>query len=161
MIGRLIQWMHTRKSGKVPKLHDMEVDDYLYDCVTVMPEALQEEFVRVSGDLSYWSRRYSLAHRAKLLAEVRRKQVIAEQYFAIKERLIKETGKGTAKDVEYAIELDERVQESKAAEIEADFEKEQIKGTLDAIRSKRDMLVSVGAQIRAEMAQDPFIKKNG
>lgn len=141
------------------QLYDEDIDEFLYDCVQVEPMALQEEFVRVSSDLAYWSAKYSLAYKQKLLSEVRRKQITARQYFAIKEQLIKDIGKAIQKDVDHKLELDEEVQKAKAEEIEAEFEKERLKGILNAITSKRDMLISVGAQIRAEMAQDPFINK--
>ena len=44
--------------------------------------------------------------------------------------------------------------------IDAEVEKNECFGRLDAIRSKRDMIVSLGAQIRAEMQADPTVREH-
>jgi len=38
-------------------------------------------------------------------------------------------------------------------------EKIRLYGVIDAVRTKRDMLISIGAQVRAEMESDPSIRE--
>jgi hypothetical protein len=50
-------------------------------------------------------------------------------------------------------------QQARAKEVAADAERVRLYGVLDALRSKRDMLISLGAHIRAEMQHDPMIRE--
>ncbi len=139
-------------------LNGIEIDAYLLDCVTLLPEALQEEFTRVSADTAYWSRRYSDAHKGYLQAKVKAKRMRALVYIDQRETLLSNNVKVTEALIEAKVECDERVQEADDALIVAEVERAEMDGAMEAVRAKKDMLVSIGAHVRAEMARDPMLR---
>lgn len=161
-------------------IEGIEVEPYLLDCVTIEPLQIQEEFVRVPRDLAYWNQRYSTANermltakheweRAKASAELRiRTQgedaVAAEAVDTPPDAKPKPT-KGRARGGGYSeaavaarVVLDDTVYDARVEYIRCEVEKVHLAGVLDAVRSKRDAVVSIGAHIRAEMQGDPSIR---
>ena len=53
---------------------------------------------------------------------------------------------------------DPKYVEAKRNEVYLEAETKRLVGMVDAVRTKRDMLVSLGAHIRAEMEHEPLIK---
>ncbi len=141
----------------MPKINDLEVDDYLYRCVTLDRVHLMEEFTRVSSDMAYWSRNYALAHREYLRSKLLLTRARALAYAEARALLVAQYGKATQKDIDASVASHDRVQEAEAAMVEAEFNRECLKGNVEAVRSKRDMLITVGAHIRAEMSGSPRI----
>jgi len=138
---------------------------YLKDCVRIEPLALEEEFVRMPADLAYWNERYAKAVRAHLIGkiEVDRARAWARQALRIKLTNPENAhmlggGKVTEALLESFIALDPTVKEVETNEIEAESKKIRLHGIIEAIRTKRDMLISLGANMRAEMQNDPMIK---
>jgi hypothetical protein len=145
--------------GKTKHLHDMTLDAYLHDCVTLVPEALQEEFTRVSPDMAYWSRKYSEAHKNFLQAKVAAKRMRALVYIDQREALLSGNVKVTEALIEAKVETDIRVQEADDRLIVAEVERAEADGAMEAVRAKKDMLISIGAHVRAEMGYDPVIRE--
>jgi hypothetical protein len=61
--------------------------------------------------------------------------------------------------VESAVEMDQRNFDAKMRAIEAEVDEKRLRGVLDAVRTKRDMLISLGAHVRIEMEHDPVIRE--
>lgn len=141
------------------KLHDVEVDDYLYRSVTIVPEALQEEYVRLPADLAYWNKRYADAYEEVAKAKVGLSRLEALLRIHHRNELVADNAKVTESMVDAAVSGDERFQRAQDDLIAADVRRVTMQGNVDAVRAKREMIVSVGAQIRAEMAGDPTIRK--
>lgn len=135
--------------------------NYLRECVRIEPMALEEEFVRVPADLAYWNEEYSKIYQFWLERKMIREQVQAMVQTECREHLeiTKKGGKPTVGEVENEMILDTRYQQAKSKEIQAESEKVRLAGVLDALRSKRDMLISLGAHMRAEMQNDPMIRR--
>ncbi len=140
------------------RLNDLEVDDYLAKGVEIDPLSLQEEYIRLPADLGYWSMKYANAFRVYSYARLRRKRLEALLSIEHRERLADDGKRATEGMVSVAVETDPRFAEALAGEVEAEVEKVRLWGVLDAIRAKKDMLVSFGAQLRAEMDSDPTIR---
>jgi len=161
-------------------IEGIEVEPYLLDCVTIEPLMIQEEFVRVPRDLAYWNQRYSDAYerlltakheweRTKATAELRIRAV-NEDAMAVEAETTPDDAKpkpakGRARGgglteaaVAARLLLDDAVYAARVAYIAAEAEKNHLAGVLDAVRSKRDAVVSIGAHIRAEMQGDPAIR---
>lgn len=138
-----------------------EQDDaqYLRECVTVNQLDLNGEFVRVSADLAFCNARYAEAvedlGRAKLRAEFNE----ARLYEEVRTAFLSEGTKPTEKMVESAIRQKEDYMASQEALIEAEGKKLRWYGLVDAVRTKRDSLISLGAQQRAEMSHDPVLRE--
>lgn len=123
-------------------------DSYFKESVDITPEAIQEEFIRVPADMAYWGAKYAEASRAYLIAEQAVKECKARLRLAIRETA---TTKLTVDDVDARVEGSAEYQTTKMAEIEAEAAKLAAKARLDAVIAKRDMVMSLGAHIRAEM----------
>jgi hypothetical protein len=146
------------KGPEKAKLHDLEVDAYLAECVTIYPEAVSEEMTRVPSDLAYWGERFAVALRAYLTAKLDEKRTHARVRILVREGLAQQ-GKVTEGMVDAATDAHPEVEKASLDTIEAEVEKVRLYGVVDAIRSKRDMLQSIGAQVRAEMQHDPMTRK--
>ena len=53
---------------------------------------------------------------------------------------------------------DDSYQETALALVEADVDRQRCRGIVDAISTKKDMLQSLGAKLRAEMGSDPMVR---
>lgn len=141
------------------KIHDMEVDLYLKDCVTIAPEAIQEEFVRVPADIAYWGELYANALRAWKIAKLTSEKMIAMLNIEHRERLIEGgVAKPTVDAVKSAVVQDDRYEVTKLAEIEAEAAHASLRSRCQAIAAKKDMVQSLGAQLRVEMGHDPTVR---
>lgn len=128
------------------------------DAVQIEPLAMQEEFVRIPADLSHWNAKYTEALKAFLLAKARAEEIWARVWLTTREALLAD-GKATEKLIEAKAQGDEDYQKAHLALIEAEVEKARVMGVVDAIRAKKEMLISLGATIRAEMEGDPLLKR--
>jgi hypothetical protein len=136
-----------------------DVDDYLRDCVRIEPMAIQEEFVRMPADYAFWNERYRTALEAHLLAEAERERVWAGLFIIESQKANPATGKPAS--IEYAkaaVEGSNAYREVVADAIRAQAERERVRGILEALRTKRDSLVSLGAMVRQEMQHDPTVR---
>jgi hypothetical protein len=139
----------------------MEHDDphtALMDAVKIEPLALQEEFVRLPSDLAYWNARYADAQRTFLVRKLELDQLNARLRIELRERLLVTESKVTESMVDSRVELDDRYGNARLAMVEAEADKMHKYGAVDALRAKRDMLVSLGAHVRAEMQHDPQLR---
>lgn len=136
-----------------------ENDSYLRDCLRINPEDIQAEFIRIPGDLAYWNAQYSQAIRAHLHAKLDEKLLEANLEPVVRQALRDAGAKITEAMVKAGIESHDDYVAAQRKTIEADVWKSECYGRLDAIRSKKEMLVSLGAHLRMEMAADPLIRE--
>lgn len=134
--------------------------EYLKQSVEIIPEAIQEEFVRVPVDLAYWGERYAEAVKEFLTAEHERKTLYATLRLQVRELAASKGEKLTEKDCDAWVEQTPKFQQAKLAEIEAEAAKIAAKARLDAVTAKRDMCMSLGAHIRAEMSPGHLNRRN-
>lgn len=119
----------------------------------VVPEAIQEEFARLPSDMAFWNARYAEAYRRWLEAKQERETMHGRRYQELRDQLLAagHAERGIVADTERSLEIDDVLAVAVAAEIDAEVRKVRLWGVLDALRTKRDMLVSLGAHMRAEM----------
>lgn len=134
-------------------------EEYLAECLKIEPEAIQEEFVRLPGDLAYWNQQYSEALDTALKAKHNRKAVRGRRALEIRTELLEDGHKVTEGIIEASTDSDPDYVAACNAEAEAEAEKARIYGILDSVRAKKEMLVSLGAQLRQEMEHDPTIRE--
>lgn len=136
-------------------------DAYYDECVAVNAQDLQGEYVRVAADLAYWNERFADVYAYWLERKEVTEQVSSRRFEILKVELeIEKVGGGrvTLAEVESALRVDEDVIQAKSKQHSAEAEKVRLAGRLDAIRTKRDMIVSLGAHIRAELEGDPMLR---
>jgi hypothetical protein len=141
--------------AKPTKSGESSFDEKLIRSATqIEPIAINEEFVRLPGDLAYWNGVYADAVRnlldAQRLSDAGEAR-IREGYRA------KVTEKVTEKYLDSCVAMDADFAKLREAEDDAEANKARAAGIVDAIRAKREMLVSLGAHMRAEMQPGPTI----
>lgn len=144
-----------------PVLVPVPADDpekYFLECTQIVPEAIHEEYVRLPADLAFWNARYADAQQAYLDSKAELDILERELYMVVREDLEASGGKVTEKMVDSAMALSEVWKDARRALAKAEGEKHRLFGKLDAVRAKRDMLISLGAHLRAEMQGDPRLR---
>lgn len=140
-------------------LQDLEVEDYLKDCVVMDPLFIQEEYVRLPADLAYWNQKYADALRAHLRAKIDLDRIEAQVYLEKREVGYASGGKTTEATVAAQVACDARVLAAREVAVMAEAEKARLHGVVNAVSAKKDMLVSLGAHVRQEMDGDPTIRE--
>lgn len=136
-----------------------DLHEYLRQSVRIDPIALEEEYVRLPADIAFWNERYAAVYRLYLERRLIARQVEAELSREHREYLTAANkGRVTVGEVEHEVVLDPSYQRAKASEAEAEAEVKRLYGILDALRTKRDMLISLGATIRQEKQNDPVLR---
>lgn len=145
-----------KKGTKQDDLDELDAQtEELRAAVNIDPLFLKEEFVRIPGDLAYWNSQFAKAHREFLLAKLRANEIASTQRIILRADNVR---KLTVDDMNSLVDEDIDVRTARADLVEKEYERERIKGIVDAIRTKRDMVVSLGAHIRIEMGGDPMIR---
>jgi hypothetical protein len=142
------------KRGQLP-----DEDEYLLECLKIEPLALSEEFIRLPGDFAYWAGKYATATEDYLKAKAGCEHEYARLYLLAGQKVNPASGKPyTVEALKSLVEVEDDYQAAHLAEIEAEVTLTKAKNTLEAIRTKRDMAVQLGAQVRQEMQADPLTR---
>ena len=128
--------------------------------VAINPVDIQSEFIRVAADLARWNEKFADATRVFRLAEYRLDTIEAHVYLHVRQIAEADGDRISEGTIRARINIDGRVKEGKETLIEAEAELLSIKGTVQALITKRDMLISLGAHLREEMKGDPSIRSN-
>jgi len=134
---------------------------YIEAAVTVNDSDISGEYMRVPGDLAYFVKKYAEAEYAYLAA----KAEVDRQKGGAYER----ARKSLEEDPDIKKAPTEKMVEARAANdtllmgaLEdlafASSQRKLYDGYVDAVKSKRDMLISLGAHMRKEREADPVIR---
>lgn len=127
------------------------------DSTEIVETNLQGEFVRVGGDLAYYNGRYSDALEMYLKAKHNLKFVAAVSRKRLREEAQAKGTKLTEGALEDLVEVDPAMVACREELIAAEVLKSRVGGIIEAVVTKRDMLVSLGAHVREEMRGQPSI----
>ena len=125
---------------------------------TIEPLQIAEEYVRMPGDLAYWNGQYADAQEGYLRAKLRREEGEARTRLRVRGEAELEGKRVTESHVDALVSTDPDYLAVSEQEIAAEVLKVKVIGVVDAIRAKRDMLISLGAHLRME--QDPQVNKD-
>lgn len=140
--------------------HADDEASYLKESVGITPEAISEEFIRTPSDMAYWGERYAESVTRALRAYHDRKRAYAEALLTVKGLAKANNEKLTEADAAAKAEVDPSYQAAVVEEAEAEGAKAAAKTRFDAVVAKKDMIVSIGATQRAEMAPHQLRKNN-
>jgi len=136
----------------------IEFDEaFARECVKLEAENLQGEFVKYTSDLAYWGALLANAKQMESLAKLTKDTTAAELDSTAREVLLTDK-KPTEGAVSAWVTKHPAMQEAEKGVIQTTFEVDRIRAVWEALRSKRDMLVGLGAQQRAEMQHEPSVK---
>jgi hypothetical protein len=134
-------------------------EEFLNRCVEIDPLQLQEEYIRLPGDTAFWNARYAEAYRRWLEVKIERDVTLAEAAQEARAVLKDRGAKATVAEVEEQQALDVDVIRVRKLEAQLEADKVRLNGVMDALRAKREMLISLGAHIRLEMGNDPSVRQ--
>lgn len=143
------------------KKRKQEVDDdieFLERVVSIDVTQITEHFISVPAELAYFNERYAETVRGQLEAKSACDNARATAYCTIKTEYEEEGKKITEAALSAQIELDPAYTEAKIAFVDAETKKQQARGRVEAVHAKKDMLISLGAHLRAELS-DPMVKR--
>jgi len=135
--------------------------------VSINPDGIQEEYVQLPPTLHRWLTERTEAIKLVRLAELDLEVVEARvKGRARKDRLeeIEAAGKDaklkplTEDQTNDAMVLDDEYQAARRKVIEAGERKDRSQAMVDAVHAKREMLVSLGADLRLRFENDPSIR---
>lgn len=125
----------------------------------VDPDRLNDHFAKVASELASLTGNFAKALGRQLRAEAARKRLFAELFLEFKSTLL-ENGKSPSEEVaKQKVILDPRYQDAIEMEIDAEVSRARWWGLCDAMRTKRDAIVSLGAQVRSELEGEPSLRR--
>ncbi len=130
---------------------------YAVRCVHIDVD-LDGEFRRVAGDLYYWATEAAAAEEQVYIAKTNAARAYADSVLRARVRLEGEGRRPTEKILDAEAEADEAVAHEQSRYAAALRRRAELRGLVDAIIAKRDMLISLGATERAQMTMDPTIR---
>ena len=136
-----------------------ELMQRLREAVKIEPMAIEEEFIRMPADLAYWGEQYAQATNAHLQQKASFARLEAKLRRAARQKLIDAGVKPTESQVEAEVVGSIEHEEGLDALNDAETHALRLKGVVEAIRTKRDMLIQIGAHLRAEMERDPMVRE--
>lgn len=141
------------------KIHDLDVDDYLYRSVSVDDLILDDELTMVSSDLAYWNTRYSEALEKHLMAKFDLKKTRAKLYIECRVRIEGRGEKATVAGIDAELDQEMDLEFAEIEAIEAEAERARLRGIADAVSAKKDVLQTKAAKLRKEMEYDIVVKQ--
>lgn len=132
-------------------------ESYARESVSLDQTNLQGEFVKYTADLAFWGAKLASAKQMESLAKLKKETTSADLDAQGREALSGDK-KPTEAMVSAWVVRHPAMQEAEKEYITATYEMDRVKAIHDALRAKRDMLVGLGAQQRAEMQHEPSIK---
>jgi len=146
------------------EINGEEFDDFLVECVCIDPDNLNAEYERVPADMAYWSRQHANAEHEYLAAKANIKRAEGSAYERAMQALNDDYDAGalpkkpTEKMVDARASLDAAVEDAYDRLAKAARWRKEVEGYVEAISAKRDMLVSLGADLRKERETEPYIR---
>jgi len=135
-----------------------EMDAYMRACVAIDPTRVQDEFVRIPADLAFWSARSDDAMDAYLRAKDALEKAEATAELAIRTTAANVGEKVTESVVRARVLVHPLYRDAIEKEITAETAKNRMRSIVAVIMTKKEMLISVGAHVRAEMQAHPAIR---
>ena len=120
---------------------------------------LDNEFARLPGRLARANELYATALKKALLGKANRDRAYAAAYIRLRDEAEEEGEKLTEATLKAQIEADDEYRDAVDEWVVAEGEKAQAWGVCEAIRAKKDGLVNIGANMRAEMSGDPSLRE--
>lgn len=113
---------------------------------------LQTEFVRLPGELARQNEEVADCMRVYLQCKRNKEALHSALYLRFRESHSSETKRVTEAFVEALIDNDPLYAKACGDLIEAEVDLKRAQGRAEALRAKKDALVSIGAHMRAEMS---------
>lgn len=132
-----------------------EDDEIKRELFTVEPLVIEEHYTRLPGEMARANELYAQKLRAFLRAKRNESRTYARRFLQIK---AESEVKMTEAERKFRVETDKEYETAVMLRIDAEVERARYFGYLEALRAKKDSIISLGAQLRAEMGGAPKIR---
>lgn len=139
---------------------DFDAKQFLHDAVNIDDLLLDQEFVKLPGQLAHYTASYSEAVRDYLMAKLNVETTRARAHLQLRAESELGNRKMTVADLDALVSTDQDYIAAAMDLIEADVARQKLRGVVDAVTAKKDMLQSLGAKLRAEMQGDPMVRND-
>ena len=126
--------------------------EYLNICVGVDHSSLSDEYMRLPADYAFWNEKYAAVYAEYLQRKSMSEQTKSRRRMELREVLVASGEKVSEARLDSEVSQDEEYIAARFAEIDIEAKMKYLHGILDVLRTKRDMLISLGAHQRAEMS---------
>ena len=154
---RMEQWDNTEMFDPIEQPQEsLNVDEAdVLSAVSVDANDIENDMVKLSAQLARFNYLLTQALRASLTAKMNLEIGEARMHLMHRASLEQLGHKTTEKLLESLVRDDPNYTILREALIVADVERERLRGITSAIMAKREMLVTIGNRINAELRADP------
>lgn len=128
------------------------------EAVAIEPVDISGEFARIASLLATYNEEYSKALSEHLRHKAAREREYSRAYLKYRTEGLELQEKITEGVIKARVVLDKGYILANERAAAAEVEKVRLSGVLDALSTKRDALISLGAHLRAEMGGSPVIR---
>lgn len=146
-------------SNVTQMLRDLDVEEFLVESVEVDPMLIQDHYTTIASQFAYWSHQYALADKNMKLAKMEEERCHATSAIRHRQVMLDAGLKVTEAQVEAKVVTDPEMIDLAKERIEAEFQRERLRGVVNALSIKNQSLMSLGAHVRKEMEGDPLVRK--
>lgn len=131
---------------------ESENDSDVKRAVRIQPTAIQEEYANLPAMIHRWLTLLAHAEEQHLLAKLDLKEWEAKERLKIREVAeLKGTKPPTVDAIDAHIEAHEKYRQLSMAIIKTEHDRDEVFATVEALRAKKEMLISLGATMRQEI----------
>lgn len=124
----------------------------------IEPTDIQGEFARIASLIATYNEEYAKALKEHLTRKASRDRVHASRYLAHRAKMLADGEKVTEGVLKARVLTDKEFVLALERAAVAEVEKVRLGGVLDALSTKRDALISLGAHLRTEMHGNPRLR---
>lgn len=136
-----------------------ELETFAEESFEIDPVDLNREFCELAPRLAFWNAQLAEATKKSMIAKAEWDAEAARKLLESREEArLDPKSKVTVDEINAKVLLDDEVSDAHAVWIEAEAERVRLRGVVEAVLCKRDMLQSLGAKLRAEMQGDPVLR---
>lgn len=136
-------------------------EEFVQQCVELEAEHLDEEMASFSGNYAYWTQQYADACRTYELRRRAYDLAHAARLLEVRESARADGTKMTVDEVNAMTLLAENVNDAHVAMVAADATRIRLRGIVESLGHKKDLMQSLGAKARIEMQYDPAVRRHG
>jgi hypothetical protein len=131
---------------------------FLEESVNIDDLLLDQEFIKLPAQLAYYTAQYADSVRSYLMSKLTVETSRARAHLRLKAEAELGAKKLTVADLDAMTSIDPDYIDAAMELIETDVQRQKLRGIVEAVTAKKDMLQSLGAKLRAEMQGDPMVR---
>lgn len=134
-------------------------DEFLRRCTKINPHDLNREYMEMPAQLAFWNARAAEAYEEAAISKVEYEREWARAFLEARETGEGKRGQAPIDECRAKADLSDEVHDAHIVYVKAEAGRQKLRGIVETLLAKRDMLQSLGAKLRQEMAADPLVRE--